>query len=176
MVATTCEKRPDGFFSVPLNIRCSRKWARPDLPGVSSAAPTLYQTMWVTTGARRSGTTTTSRPFESVKCPTSGFGAACAPKAKRLAATAKPATAWELREKVRLIGNAVSRGLRCGSAAERLLRQDNDADCRRRCSIRRRVLLYNLVLVDHRRDPLVPANAVRLGRRGRPVSGRRLGQ
>ena len=46
------------------------------MPGVSSAAPTLYQTMWVTTGARRSGTTTTSRPLASVKWPMSGCGAA----------------------------------------------------------------------------------------------------
>ena len=37
MVATVCENRPCGFFFVPLNSRCSRKWARPDLPGVSSA-------------------------------------------------------------------------------------------------------------------------------------------
>ena len=37
---------------VPLNIRCSRKWAMPDLPGGSSAEPLRYHTMWVTTGAR----------------------------------------------------------------------------------------------------------------------------
>ena len=67
MVATTWENRPAGFFSVPLNIRCSRKCASPDLPGVSSAEPTLYQSMCVTTGARWSGMTTTSRPFARVK-------------------------------------------------------------------------------------------------------------
>src|SRR3954471_4855904 len=67
MVATTCEKRPDGCFSVPLNIKCSRKWARPDLPGVSSAEPTLYQIISVTTGVRWSGITTTWRPLLSVK-------------------------------------------------------------------------------------------------------------
>src|SRR4029453_4409627 len=67
MVATTWEKRPDGFLAVSLNIRCSRECARPDLPGVSSAEPTLYQTMWVTTGARWSGMTTTWRPFGKVK-------------------------------------------------------------------------------------------------------------
>ena len=39
----------------------------PELPGGSSAEPTLYQTMWVTTGVRRSGMTTTSRPLASVK-------------------------------------------------------------------------------------------------------------
>ena len=75
---TTWLKRPAGFFSVPLNIRCSRKCAMPDLPGGSSAAPTLYQIMWVTTGVRRSGMTTTSRPLASVKCATSGPVAACA--------------------------------------------------------------------------------------------------
>src|SRR5262249_33414891 len=67
MVATTCENRPAGFLAVPLNIRCSRKCASPDLPGVSSAEPTRYQIMWVTTGARWSGMTTTSRPFGRVK-------------------------------------------------------------------------------------------------------------
>src|SRR5664279_6480684 len=70
MVETTWLKRPDGFFAVPLNIRCSRKCASPDLPGVSSAAPTLYQIMWVTTGARRSGMTTSCSPFASVKSAT----------------------------------------------------------------------------------------------------------
>ena len=58
---------PVGFFAVPLNIRCSRKCASPDLPGVSSAAPTLYQIMWVTTGARWSGMTTSSSPLARVK-------------------------------------------------------------------------------------------------------------
>src|SRR5262249_18393634 len=78
MVATTWEKRPAGFLAVPLNIRCSRKWASPDLPGVSSAEPTLYQTMWGTTGARGSGMTTTSRPFDSVEVVIAGPGAAWA--------------------------------------------------------------------------------------------------
>src|SRR5665213_1559788 len=70
MAATTCEKWPVGFFAVPLNIKCSRKCASPDLPGVSSAAPTLYQIMWVTTGARWSGMTTSSSPFAKVKSAT----------------------------------------------------------------------------------------------------------
>src|SRR5262247_1178855 len=67
MVATTWEKRPAGFLAVPLNIRCSRKWASPDLPGVSSAEPTLYQIISVTTGVRWSGITTTWSPLPSVK-------------------------------------------------------------------------------------------------------------
>src|SRR2546423_14417640 len=46
-------------------MRCSKKCARPDLPGVSSADPTRYQSMCVTTGARWSGINTTCRPFES---------------------------------------------------------------------------------------------------------------
>ena len=33
MRATTCENFPVGFFAVPLNIRCSRKCARPDFAG-----------------------------------------------------------------------------------------------------------------------------------------------
>jgi hypothetical protein len=37
---------------VPLNIRCSKKCATPDWPTGSSAAPTRYQSMCVTTGAR----------------------------------------------------------------------------------------------------------------------------
>src|SRR6478609_7579997 len=72
MRATTCENFPAGFLAVPLNMRCSRKWAKPDLPGVSSAAPTLYQIMCVTTGARWSGMTTSSNPLASVKLAISG--------------------------------------------------------------------------------------------------------
>src|SRR5271166_273762 len=61
------ENSPFGWALVPLNIRCSRKWAMPDLPGGSSAAPFWYQIIWVTTGARWSGITTTLRPFSRVK-------------------------------------------------------------------------------------------------------------
>ena len=39
----------------------------PETPAGSSAAPTLYQTMCVTTGARWSGTTTTSSPLSKLK-------------------------------------------------------------------------------------------------------------
>src|SRR4026209_2392308 len=67
MRATTCENFPAGFFAVPLNIRCSRKCASPDLPGVSSAEPTLYQIIWVTTGGRGSGIPRPCRPLSSVK-------------------------------------------------------------------------------------------------------------
>ena len=45
----------------------------PDWPAVSSAAPTLYQTMWVTTGARWSGMTTTCIPLASLN--STAFGA-----------------------------------------------------------------------------------------------------
>src|ERR671916_459667 len=44
----------------------------PDWPSGSSAEPLRYQTMWVTTGTRRSGMTTTSRPLSRVKEETSG--------------------------------------------------------------------------------------------------------
>src|SRR5437660_11675522 len=67
MLSTVCENSPAGCLAVPLNIRCSRKWASPDLPGVSSAEPTLYQIISVTTGVRWSGITTTWRPLLSVK-------------------------------------------------------------------------------------------------------------
>ena len=58
--------RPPGAFSVPLNIRCSRKCAMPETPIGSSAEPLRYQTMWVATGTRVSGTTTTSMPLSSL--------------------------------------------------------------------------------------------------------------
>jgi hypothetical protein len=48
-------------------IRCSRKWAIPEAPRGSSAEPTRYQTIWVTTGARRSVMTTTCMPLRRVK-------------------------------------------------------------------------------------------------------------
>ena len=38
----------------------------PDLPRGSSAAPVLYQTIWVTAGARWLGMTTTCSPLASV--------------------------------------------------------------------------------------------------------------
>src|SRR5262245_505404 len=76
MRITVCENCPAGNRAVPLNIRCSRKCASPDLPGVSSAEPTLYQIMWVTTGARWSGMTTTWRPFGRVKSVILGAPAA----------------------------------------------------------------------------------------------------
>src|ERR1700674_405116 len=60
------ENSPTAILSVDLNIRGSRKWAMPDTPLGSSAEPTLYHTMWVTTGARWSGMTTTSMPLASV--------------------------------------------------------------------------------------------------------------
>src|ERR1700738_706812 len=70
MAASCLVKRPAGFFAVPLNIRCSRKCAMPDFPAVSSAAPTRYHSMWVTTGVRWSGMTTTARPLSNVNCAT----------------------------------------------------------------------------------------------------------
>ena len=39
----------------------------PDLPRGSSAAPTLYQTIWVTAGTRWFGSTTTCRPLPSIE-------------------------------------------------------------------------------------------------------------
>src|SRR5229473_7756306 len=65
-----CANCPAGILAVPLNIRCSRKCASPDLPGVSSADPTRYQIMWVTTGVRWSGMITTSRPLSRVRSET----------------------------------------------------------------------------------------------------------
>ncbi len=75
---------------MPLNIKCSRKCASPDLPGVSSAAPTLYQIIWVTTGARWSGMTTSSKPFGKVKSATGApiVSADAVPATKAAAITA----------------------------------------------------------------------------------------
>ena len=64
----------------------------PALPCGSSAAPTLYQTIWVTTGARRSGITTTCMPLSRVKRVTSMLSARAGEAAVE-AATAKAATA-----------------------------------------------------------------------------------
>ena len=50
--AIILENSPGAIFSVPLNMRCSRKCAMPDFPFGSSAAPVRYHTMCVTTGAR----------------------------------------------------------------------------------------------------------------------------
>ena len=43
--------RPLGKFSVPLNIKCSNRCAKPVLPFGSSFDPTLYQTVTAATGA-----------------------------------------------------------------------------------------------------------------------------
>ena len=48
----------------------------PDLPCGSSAEPLRYQTICVTTGARRSGMTTTVRPLSSRKSTTPPCGGA----------------------------------------------------------------------------------------------------
>ena len=72
------ENSPAAIFPVALNIRCSRKWAMPDTPRGSSAAPTRYHTIWVTTGARLSGTTTTCMPLASVNSVAKVLGAAAA--------------------------------------------------------------------------------------------------
>src|ERR1700743_2304714 len=57
------EKPSPGSALVPRNIICSKKWARPDMPGGSSTAPTLNHSIWVATGARRSGITSTCMPL-----------------------------------------------------------------------------------------------------------------
>src|SRR3954471_18437056 len=66
-LATILENSPGATWPVPLNIRCSRKCGRPDLPGGLSAVPTRYQTQCATTGARWFGTTTTCMPLSRVK-------------------------------------------------------------------------------------------------------------
>src|SRR5262245_66331384 len=87
-------------------MRCSRKWAIPEVPGGSSAEPTLYQLMWVTTGVRRSGMTTTSSPLARVKWEALGVGSAAAGSADQNAAAS--ATARRGRVRSLLIGTGES--------------------------------------------------------------------
>src|SRR5262249_23243884 len=78
-----------GEFSEPLNIRCSKRWAKPVLPLGSCFEPTPYQIETATTGALRSVCTTTRRPLSRVNCSygmstslassPGDAGAACAP-------------------------------------------------------------------------------------------------
>ena len=53
--------------SLPLNIRCSKRWANPVLPGRSFFEPTWYQTLTATMGALWSSWTMRTRPFGSTK-------------------------------------------------------------------------------------------------------------
>src|SRR6476661_9750210 len=50
-------------FSLPLNIRCSNRWAKPVLPGFSFLEPTWYQVSMATTGVLWSSCTSTVRPL-----------------------------------------------------------------------------------------------------------------
>src|SRR6185312_16867093 len=50
-------------FSLPLNIRCSNKCAKPVLPGFSFLEPTWYQVFTATIGALWSSCTSTVSPF-----------------------------------------------------------------------------------------------------------------
>ena len=49
----------------PENIMCSKRWAKPLLPGVWLAAPTWYQTSTATSGSRWSSLRMTVRPLGS---------------------------------------------------------------------------------------------------------------
>src|SRR4029453_3816387 len=143
MVATTWEKRPDGFLAVSLNIRCSRECASPDLPGVSSAEPTLYQTMWVTTGARWSGMTTTWRPFGKGKSVILGALAATGVMAPAAFATrASAASVVRVLRKALVLPNDDARRV-AGGLAKHLAAGEGGAqprrDSRRRRSRRQRV-------------------------------------
>src|SRR5262245_56137055 len=53
-----------GYFSVPRNIMCSKKWANPDLPGsISLREPALTTAQNATRSGYGSGTVTTLRPL-----------------------------------------------------------------------------------------------------------------
>src|SRR5512137_1515906 len=53
--------------SLPLNIRCSKRWANPVFPGRSFFDPTWYQTFTATMGALGSSCTMRTRPLGSTK-------------------------------------------------------------------------------------------------------------
>src|SRR5206468_163373 len=56
-----------GYFSVPRNITCSKKWAKPDLPGsISFREPVCIVVKTETTFGNPVGTMMTFRPFGSV--------------------------------------------------------------------------------------------------------------
>ena len=63
----------------------------PDLPGGSSAAPTMYHTMWETTGTRWLDTTTTRMPLSRVKV--SGLNTPAGPASPSVAVRSCPARA-----------------------------------------------------------------------------------
>src|SRR4051794_12257254 len=50
-------------FTEPWNIRCSKRWAKPVRPSGSERKPTSYRTAMPTTGAERSGPTSTRSPL-----------------------------------------------------------------------------------------------------------------
>src|SRR5882672_5229872 len=52
-------------LSLPLNIRCSNRWAKPVLPGFSFLDPTWYHVFTATMGALWSSCTSTVRPLLS---------------------------------------------------------------------------------------------------------------
>src|SRR5215213_2357317 len=166
MLASCCEKRPAGFFAVPLNIKCSRKCAIPDLPGGSSAAPTRYHSMWVTTGVRRSGITTTLSPFASLNCVTWGAATVSREGSASAAQTAKAA-------KIRINTGTAALEMPVPGTADR--------------SWRGKTVKHNLMSlfvsdrpVENGRDfpsaAPVSAEAIRLRGRWRLVAGRRLGE
>src|SRR5262249_37591341 len=165
--ATTCENFPVGFLAVPLNIKCSRKCANPDLPGVSSAAPTLYQIMCVTTGARRSGMTTSSSPLASVELATSG---PAANEGVAIAVTSAINVKFVLRST--FLGLNMLRS--CVST-----KSDDVAHHKAKIHLQLATLLHRLgmrCVVVCRLRRRVFAKAIRLIRRRRLVSRRRIGQ
>src|SRR6185437_11861904 len=54
----------------PSNIRCSKRCAKPCLPGGSCREPTLYQRFTATIGAEWSGAPTTRSPLPRENCST----------------------------------------------------------------------------------------------------------
>src|SRR4249920_2594522 len=59
--------RSGGFAGVPRNIRCSKKWAKPDLPGSTSLREPVWTGIWMLTRfGKPVGTTMTLRPLARV--------------------------------------------------------------------------------------------------------------
>jgi len=59
---------------VLLNMRCSKRCAKPERPAGSSLPPTPYHTCTLTVGLERSSTATTRRPLASVRSRKSSGG------------------------------------------------------------------------------------------------------
>jgi len=62
-IAWSGPKYSSSWWALPWNIRCSKRWAKPDRPAGSSLEPTPYQTFTCTSGRSWSGAMITWSPL-----------------------------------------------------------------------------------------------------------------